>query len=129
MIFEITLSCACTLLFIMHVYQFREMNLSRSAFNEVIKNAKDQEAERFMNVSKSLQYLAKEINEQYTNFHLLKNKVYELREEIKMDKEIRKIEKENKKEGKALKRLEKADKKRDKVCDYGEKMMKKGKKK
>lgn len=45
--------------------------------------------------------------------------------EIKVDKQIRKIEKENKKEGKALKDLEKADKKRDKVCEYGEKMMKK----
>lgn len=42
-----------------------------------------------------------------------------------MDKQIRKIEKENKKEGKDLKKLESMDKKRDKVCDYGAKMMKK----
>jgi hypothetical protein len=48
-----------------------------------------------------------------------------------MDKQIRKIEKDvkkgagKKKVGKELKGLEKADKKRDKVCDYGEKMMKK----
>ena len=41
-----------------------------------------------------------------------------------MDKAIRKIEKENKKEGKDLKKLEKADKKRDKVCDLGKKVMK-----
>jgi len=46
-----------------------------------------------------------------------------------MDKMIRKIEKENKKEGKDLKNLEKADKKRDKVCDYGNEMMKKKKRK
>jgi len=51
----------------------------------------------------------------------------------KMDKQIRKIErtvkKDNKKEEKQLKSLEKADKKRDKECEYGEKMMKKKKKK
>lgn len=48
-----------------------------------------------------------------------------------MDKLIRKIEKEVPKKGKAhkdLKHLEKEDKKRDKVCDYGKKMMKKKKK-
>jgi hypothetical protein len=44
-----------------------------------------------------------------------------------MDKQIKKIEKENKKEGKDLKKLMNMDKKRDKVCDYGEKMMKKKK--
>ena len=47
-----------------------------------------------------------------------------------MDKLIRKIEKEVPKKGKAhkdLKHLEKEDKKRDKVCEYGEKMMKKKK--
>lgn len=46
-----------------------------------------------------------------------------------MDKQIRKIEKENKKTGKDLKKLEKMDKKRDKVCDYGEEMMKNKRKK
>lgn len=48
-----------------------------------------------------------------------------------MDKQIRKIEKENRKEGKDLKHLEKMDKKRDKVCAMGEKEMRKhkGKKK
>lgn len=45
-----------------------------------------------------------------------------------MDAKIRKIESINKKEGKELKSLEKADKKRDKACDLGKKMMKKGKK-
>lgn len=45
-----------------------------------------------------------------------------------MDKQIRAIERTNKKEGTALKKLESADKKRDKVCDYGAKMMKKKKK-
>jgi hypothetical protein len=45
-----------------------------------------------------------------------------------MDAKIRKIEKEVKHTGKDLKKLEKADKKRDKVCDYGEKMLKKKKK-
>jgi hypothetical protein len=44
-----------------------------------------------------------------------------------MDKEIRKIEKQNKREGQALKKLEQEDKKRDKVCDMGKKMMKKRK--
>lgn len=48
--------------------------------------------------------------------------------QVKMDKQIRKLEKEEKKVGKGLKELEKADKKRDKVCDYGEKMMKQKKK-
>jgi hypothetical protein len=43
-----------------------------------------------------------------------------------MDKQIRKIEKENKKEGKMLKNLEVADKKRDKIVDKAKKM--KGKK-
>ena len=38
-----------------------------------------------------------------------------------MDRKIKKIEKE-------MKSLEKADKKRDKTCEYGEKMMKKKKK-
>lgn len=46
-----------------------------------------------------------------------------------MDKQIRKIEKENKKEGKELKKLEVMDKKRDPVCDLGKEMMKKKKKK
>jgi hypothetical protein len=45
-----------------------------------------------------------------------------------MDKAIRKIEKENKKEGKDLKKLEKMDKKRDPACDLGKKMMMKKKK-
>ncbi len=48
-----------------------------------------------------------------------------------MDKLIRKIEKEVPKKSKAkkdLKHLEKADKKRDKVCEMGEKMMKKKRK-
>jgi hypothetical protein len=48
-----------------------------------------------------------------------------------MDAKIRKIEREVPKKGKAhkdLKQLEKMDKKRDKVCDYGEKMLKKKKK-
>lgn len=44
-----------------------------------------------------------------------------------MDKQIRKIEKENKKEGKALKHLEKMDKARDKVCAMGAKAMEKKK--
>ncbi|HXT83160.1 MAG TPA: hypothetical protein VN704_02340 [Verrucomicrobiae bacterium] len=44
-----------------------------------------------------------------------------------MDKQIRKIERENKKEGKDLKHLEKMDKKRDKFVDAGKKAMKKGK--
>lgn len=43
-----------------------------------------------------------------------------------MDKEIRKIEKDTKKVGKELKGLEKADKKRDKVVAIGKKAMKKG---
>jgi hypothetical protein len=45
-----------------------------------------------------------------------------------MDAKIRKIEREVPKKSKAhkdLKSLEKDDKKRDKVCDYGKKMMKK----
>jgi hypothetical protein len=46
-----------------------------------------------------------------------------------MDKQIRKIEKENKKEGKDLKKLEHMDKKRDAVCKMGEKAMKMKKKK
>lgn len=41
-----------------------------------------------------------------------------------MDKQIRKIEKENKKEGKDLKKLEVADKKRDKLVEKGKKAMK-----
>ncbi len=45
-----------------------------------------------------------------------------------MDKKIKKIQTENKKEGKELKSLLKADKKRDKVCEMGEKMMHKKKK-
>lgn len=40
-----------------------------------------------------------------------------------MDKQIRKIEKDTKKVGKELKHLEKADKKRDKVCEMGKKAM------
>jgi hypothetical protein len=45
-----------------------------------------------------------------------------------MDKLIKKIEKDVPKKGKAhkeLKHLEKEDKKRDKVCEMGKKMMKK----
>lgn len=42
-----------------------------------------------------------------------------------MDKEIRKIAKESKKVGKDLKHLEKEDKKRDRYCDYGKEHMKK----
>lgn len=42
-----------------------------------------------------------------------------------MDKQIKKIQKMEKKEAKALSSLVKADKKRDKACDYGKKMMKK----
>lgn len=45
-----------------------------------------------------------------------------------MDKKIKKIQKENKKEGKELKSLLKEDHKRDKACDYGAKIMKKKKK-
>lgn len=45
-----------------------------------------------------------------------------------MDAKIRKIEKINAKEGKELKSLERMDKKRDKVCDLGKKLMKKRKK-
>ena len=45
-----------------------------------------------------------------------------------MDRQIHKIQKEEKKVTKDLKKLEVADKKRDKVCDYGEKIMKKKKK-
>ncbi len=45
-----------------------------------------------------------------------------------MDKQIRKIEKDEKKVGKGLKKLKKADKKRDPACEAGEKMMKKKKK-
>ena len=44
-----------------------------------------------------------------------------------MDKQIRKIAKENKKVGKDLKNLEKLDKKRDPACERGEKIMKKEK--
>ncbi len=46
-----------------------------------------------------------------------------------MDRKIKKIEKESKKVGKDLKSLEKADKKRDKICDLGKKVMKEKKKK
>jgi hypothetical protein len=45
-----------------------------------------------------------------------------------VDKEIRKIERGVKKTGKELKHLEKLDKKRDPACDLGQKMMKKRKK-
>jgi hypothetical protein len=44
-----------------------------------------------------------------------------------MDKEIRRIEKEVKKTGRDLKELEKEDKKRDPACEMGEKMLKKKK--
>lgn len=44
-----------------------------------------------------------------------------------MDKQIRKIEKQEKKVAHSLKSLEKADKKRDKVCEMGKKAMKKKK--
>lgn len=44
-----------------------------------------------------------------------------------MDKQIRKIEKENKKESKQLKQLETMDKKRDKFVEAGKKAMRKGK--
>lgn len=43
-----------------------------------------------------------------------------------MDKKIRKIERETKHVGKELKSLEKADKKRDKLVDMGKKARKKG---
>lgn len=46
-----------------------------------------------------------------------------------MDKQIRKLEKQEKKVGKGLKSLEKADKKQDPACEMGKKMMKKKKKK
>lgn len=49
--------------------------------------------------------------------------------ELMMDKQIRKIEKDNKKVGQELKNLEKLDKKRDPYCEAGEKMMKDKKKK
>ena len=52
-----------------------------------------------------------------------KNKIKELG--IRMDKKIRKIEKDTKKVGKELKGLEKADKKRDKIVAVGKKAMKK----
>ena len=42
-----------------------------------------------------------------------------------MDKQIRKIEKEVKKEGKDLRHLEKMDKKRDKFVEAGKKALKK----
>lgn len=63
--------------------------------------------------------------------HWYKIKISHLNQLIQeriMDKQIRKIEKENKKEGKSLKKLEKMDKKRDKACDIGEKLMHKKKK-
>lgn len=44
-----------------------------------------------------------------------------------MDKQIQKIEKENKKESKQLKKLEVMDKKRDKFVEAGKRAMKKGK--
>lgn len=44
-----------------------------------------------------------------------------------MDKKIKELQKQTKKLEKGESELLKADKKRDKVCDYGEKMMKKGK--
>lgn len=47
-----------------------------------------------------------------------------LREGVKVDKQIRKIEKDTKKVGKELKSLEKMDKKRDKVVKVGKKAMK-----
>lgn len=43
-----------------------------------------------------------------------------------MDREIRKIERDTKKVGKELKSLEKADKKRDKIVAVGKKAMKHG---
>lgn len=46
-----------------------------------------------------------------------------------MDAKIRKIERENAKQGKDLKQLEKMDKKRDKVCDAGKKAIAAKKKK
>lgn len=50
---------------------------------------------------------------------------FKKRMEIEMDKEIRKIERENRKQGQDLKKLEKMDKKRDPACERGEKMGKK----
>lgn len=44
-----------------------------------------------------------------------------------MDREIRSIEKKNKKVGKDLKKLEMLDKKRDPACHLGQKIMKKKK--
>jgi len=49
--------------------------------------------------------------------------------EKKMDKKIKKIQKDTKHLEKEEKALLKADKKRDAKCEYGEKMMKKKKKK
>lgn len=54
--------------------------------------------------------------------------VYEIQKVKKMDKQIKKIEKENVKEGKSLKKLEKMDKKHDKKLDKCDKMMMKKKK-
>jgi hypothetical protein len=45
--------------------------------------------------------------------------------ELEVDKQIRKIEKETKKVGKDLKTLEKMDKKRDPACERGKKMKEK----
>lgn len=45
-----------------------------------------------------------------------------------MDKQIRSIEKQNKKTATALKKLEQADKKRDPACDLGKMLIKKKKK-
>lgn len=45
-----------------------------------------------------------------------------------MDKKIKKLQSQTKALAKGEASLLKADKKRDKVCDYGEKMLKKGKK-
>ena len=63
-------------------------------------------------------------DEKRVAFHLAK-RMFD--EDINMDKQIRKIEKESKRVGKDLKKLEKEDKKRDKACDMGERMMKKKK--
>ncbi len=46
---------------------------------------------------------------------------------MKMDKQIAKIQAENKKEGKSLASLKKLDKKMDKKCEKAEKMAKKKK--
>ena len=63
--------------------------------------------------------------DEYLRMKALQN----LKENINMDKKIKKIETGVKKSEKGLKELERMDKKRDPACEMGEKMMKKKKKK